>query len=265
MIPYRHNMHIHTFRSSCAHDEMVVAAIVERAVGAGIETIGLVDHVNLGSQREIAFLAEDRRDVERLSTPLKVLVGAEVTMLSPRRPAMTPQQVQGLDFVMVSSNHYHLSDIVEQPPSRSPESIAEHGLAMLEGAIETGMTDIIAHPLVLTKVGWFAPDEIMRHFTPERLAPVLRKAADRRVAMELNPRLVERFPDFYTMFIPACKEHGVRFALGSDAHSLESIAYAEDGVYRGAGPRELAALGVRDEDLIDLRQLQRRAPKQGQS
>jgi histidinol phosphatase-like PHP family hydrolase len=259
MSPLRHNMHIHTFRSSCAHDEMVVPAIVERALAAGIETIGLVDHVNIGSQREIAFLSDDRRDVERLQPSLKVLIGAEVTMLSPTRPAMTPQQAQGLDFVMVSANHYHLSDIVEQPPSRSPESIAEHGLAMLEGAIETGITDIIAHPLVLTKVGWFAPDEIMRHFTPERLAPILQKAAQHQVAMELNPRLVERFPEFYKMFIPACTEHGVRFALGTDAHSLDSIPYAEDGIYRGAGPEQLAALGVRDEDLIDLQRLERRA------
>jgi histidinol phosphatase-like PHP family hydrolase len=251
MIPMLHNMHIHTFRSSCAHDEMVVADIIDRALAAGLETIGLVDHVNTGSSREIALLAEARRDVVRLCSPLRVLVGAEVTMLSPRRPAMTPPHAEGLDFVMIAANHYHLAEIVEQPRDLSAEGIAEHALAMLEGAIDTGMARIIAHPLVLTKVGWLPPDEMVRRLTPERLRPILDKAAQRETALELNPRLVARFADFYTALIPACQATGVRFALGSDAHSLDAIAYAEDGVYRGAGPEELAALGLRPQDLID--------------
>jgi len=253
MIPMLHNMHIHTFRSSCAHDEMVIADIVDRALAAGLETIGLVDHVNTGSAREIAFLADDRRDVERLGSRLRVLVGAEVTMLSPQRPAMTPQQAAGLDFVMIAANHYHLAEIVEQPRDLSAQGIAEHALAMLEGAIETGMARIIAHPLLLTKVGWLPPDEMMRHLTPDRLRPILDKAAQRGTALELNPRLVERFAAFYATLIPACQAAGVRFALGSDAHSLDGIAYAEDGVYRGAGPDKLAGLGLRPEDLIDPR------------
>jgi histidinol phosphatase-like PHP family hydrolase len=251
MIGYRHNMHIHTFRSSCAHDEMTVADIVERAQTAELEVIGLVDHVNVGSEREISFLAEDRRDVDQMRSDVTVLIGTEMTMLSPQRPAMTRDQAQGLDFVMVAANHYHLTEIVEQPPDRSPEGLADHALAMLEGAIEVARADIIAHPLVLTKAGWIPPDEIMKQLTPERLAPVLRKAGERGTAMELNPRLVERFREFYAIFIPACKQHGVRFALGSDAHSLDAIPYTEDGVYRGAGPDELAALGVAEADLID--------------
>ena len=258
MTRYRHNMHIHTFRSSCAHDEMIVADIVQRAQGAGLETIGLVDHVNVGSAREISFLAEDRCEVAPLRSPVTVLVGTEITMLSPRRPAMKREQAEGLDFVMVAANHYHLTDIVEQPPDRSPKGLADHALAMLEGAIEVAQADIIAHPLVLTKAGWIPPDEIMKQLTPERLAPVLRKAGERGTAMELNPRLVERFQDFYAVFIPACKAHGVRFALGSDAHSLDAIAYTEDGVYRGAGPDELAALGVEETDLVDPASLGRR-------
>jgi len=161
-------------------------------------------------------------------------------------------------LVMIAANHYHLTDIVEQPRDESAHGLAEHALAMLEGAIETGMADIIAHPLVLSRTGWLAPEETMRHFTPERLAPVLRKARERGVAMELNPRLVERFREFYAVFIPACRQHGVRFALGSDAHALNGIPYAEDGIYRGAGPDDLAALGVRQQDLIDLNALQRK-------
>jgi len=248
---YRHNMHIHTFRSSCAHAEMIVADIAERALAAGLEAIGLVDHVDLGSAREIAFLAQDRAEVERLRSGLAVLVGAEVTMLSPNRPALPAEQAAGLDFVMVAANHYHLADIVEQPRHASAQGIAEHALEMLTGAIEGGLADIIAHPLSLSRAGWAPADEIMARFTPDRLAPVLRSAGERGVAMELNPRLVERFRDFYAVFIPECKRHGVRFALGSDAHALENIAYAADGAYRGAAPEDLAALGVREEDLID--------------
>ncbi|UCH36115.1 MAG: PHP domain-containing protein [Armatimonadota bacterium] len=251
MLHMRHNMHIHTFRSGCGQPEMVISDIVDRAIECGLEVIGLADHVNLGSEREISFLHEDRRDVERLQPRLKVLVGTEVTMLSTERPAITTEQAEGLDFVMIAANHYHLTDIVQQPPELSAEAIAEHGLAMLEGAIESGMADIIAHPLVLTKVGWFTPDDIMKLLTRERLAPVLRKAGERGTAMELNPRLVDRHAEFYATFIPACKEHGVRFALGSDAHSLDVIPYADDGVYHGAGPDDLAALGVEEGDLID--------------
>lgn len=260
MILMRHNMHIHTFRSSCAHAEMIVPDIADRALAAGLEVIGLVDHVNIGSEREIAFLAEDRRDVERLAAPLTVLVGAEVTMLAPHRAAMTRQQAAGLDFVMIAANHYHLTDIVEQPRGESPHGLAEHALAMLEGAIETGMARIIAHPLLLGLTARLATEETLRHFTPARLARVLGKAGERGVAMELNPRLVERFRDFYAVFIPTCKEHGVRFALGSDAHTLDAIPYAEDGIYRGAAPDDLAALGVREEDLIDPLTLRREQP-----
>jgi len=248
---YRHNMHIHTFRSGCAKPEMVIADIVDRAQAAGLEVIGLTDHVNIGSDEEIAALREDREEVERVRPVLKVLVGAEVTMLSPERLAMTPQQAEGLDFVMIATNHYHLTDIVEQPPNDSPQATAEHSLRMMEGAIETGLADIIAHPLAPIKVGSLDSQEILHHLTPERLAPVLHKAAERGTAMELNPVFVKRFREFYAVFIQACIEHGVRFALGSDAHSLDAIPYAVDGVYRGVAPQDLAALGVRESGLMD--------------
>jgi len=249
---FRHNMHIHTFRSNCGQPEMVIADIVERAESAGLEVIGLVDHVDLGAAKEIAALHADRRDVERLRPALKVLVGTEVTMLSPRRLAITPEQAQGLDFVMVAANHFHLREIVEQPTSDSPQAFAEHALAMLQGAIETGMADIIAHPLVAkTGVLAFEPERLITELTSERLAPVLIKAAQRGTAMELNPWLAAQFPAFYAVFIAACKEHGVRFALGSDAHRLENIPYAGSGVHRGAGPDDLEALGVRGGDLVE--------------
>ena len=194
---FRHNMHIHTFRSNCGQPEMVIADIVERAEGAALEVIGLVDHVDLGAAKEIAALHADRRDVERLRPALKVLVGTEVTMLSPRRLAITPEQAQGLDFVMVAANHFHLREIVEQPTSDSPQAFAEHALAMLQGAIETGMADIIAHPLVAkTGVLAFEPERLITELTSERLAPVLIKAAQRGTAMELNPWLAAQFPAF---------------------------------------------------------------------
>jgi histidinol phosphatase-like PHP family hydrolase len=114
------------------------------------------------------------------------------------------------------------------------------------------MADIIAHPLVAkTGVLAFEPERLIAELTPERLAPVLTKAAQRGTAMELNPWLVAQFPGFYAVFIAACKEQGVRFALGSDAHRLENIPYAENGVHRGAGPGDLEALGVRESDLLD--------------
>ena len=240
---YRWNLHVHSTRSGCAKPDMVPADIMAEAARLGYEAIAITDHVDLGSEAELARLAANKAELPRLASPVRLLVGVETTVLSPNRVSLPREAARGLDFVMASANHYHL-DCVEQPPSLRPADAAAHCLAMTEGAIESGYVDVIAHPLLRGVVPLPAP-ELIRGYWQAGVSRMLDKAAAAGVGLELNPGMVARQPEFFAWLIALAQTAGARFTLGTDAHRLVNMPYPE-----AMPPAGLAALGLRAADLL---------------
>jgi len=247
---YRWNLHVHTHRSICGKPEMRLPDVLARCRDLGFEAVAITDHVNDGTREELQALQANRKEIAEIESPLLVLLGAEATMRTLGRITMTAREAAGLDFLMVACNHEYLDW-----PSREPSAVAAHCLAATEAAIASGYCDVIPHPL-LCKLMPAPMPEIAEAYDWESVAAMLAHAAAGRVAMELNPRLVRMFPDFFRRFIGLGSEAGVKFTVGTDAHELAALAYDPE-VH--AGPQELQTLGLppcgllRPEELVGRR------------
>ncbi len=220
------NMHVHTRRSACAKDEMTLESINRAAMAGQIRFVGLADHIDV-MHHNVRPL-RNREDLARGSWGVEFLVGCEATVLSPRRIAIEDSIARKLDYVMVSANHYHL-EIVENPVRRDPASYAAHYLEMLEGILDWGLADIVAHPFLHTKIGRFLnPVEVLACYDWDRLERVMDRAAVEELAFEIKPPFLSMAPDFFRDLLSLGHRLGVKFSLGTDAHRLTEIAYPAD-------------------------------------
>ena len=146
-----HNMQIHSTLSQCASDEMTMERIISEAEKAGLETIGISDHIDYLDPSREQKLLENFSLRDKLCPNINVQIGCEASQIDRCTIALDIATAKQFDFVLVASNHYHLSH-VENPIERSPSAYAQHHLQMIEGAIDWGYTTIIPHPFLLAKV-----------------------------------------------------------------------------------------------------------------
>ena len=244
MIP-RFNMHVHTWRSACAKPEMVLEDIDREAVSAGLRYVGLSDHIDRFEDNERPAL--NRTDLLEGEWDVEFLVGCEATVLSPDHMAVTDDVARGLDYVMVSANHYHLSS-VENPRQRNGPAYAAHYLKMLEGILNWGLADIVAHPFLHSKIGKIMdPLDVLEYYDWDGMEGLITKAGENGLSFEIKPGYGEAAPEFFSELVLVCRRHGVRFSLGADSHRLAEVAYPS------GFPEELDKIGVRQSDLIDPR------------
>jgi histidinol phosphatase-like PHP family hydrolase len=222
---------------------MELDSIVSTAHQAGLDLIGLSDHIDEADdpEREALVLA-NRELVARIESPVRVLVGTETTVLSPGKPAAGEQVREALDFVSVAVNHYHLPN-VEHPTPRTPEGYAAHHLQMIRATVECPWVDIVVHPFLHGKLAGIDQTQVIASYDSAETVETLRLMAQRDVRMELNPGHVARSPEFFARVVEMGKGVGLRFVVGTDAHNPESIAYGEQGLML------LEQIGLQDSDI----------------
>jgi histidinol phosphatase-like PHP family hydrolase len=122
---------------------------------------------------------------------------------------------------MLSANHFH-DDAVAQPKADSLEAIGRHFLEMFRYACSLDFADVIAHPLVVFPRTF---DPTCLYLIKEGdLADAIDVARANEVAMEISPRaLVHDQLEFRLRFLSMCKDAGLKFSIGSDAHTLENV------------------------------------------
>ncbi len=252
MVP-RFNMHVHTWRSSCAKPEMLLESINRKARSAGLRYVGLSDHIDVAAHNDRP--TRNREDLSMGSWDVNFLVGCEATALSPSRVAVFDDVARRLDYVMVAANHYHLG-VVENPARREASSYASHYLRMLEGVLGWGLADIVAHPFLHSKIARVLnPLDVLECYDWDELERILVESAQRGLSFELRPGSLSAAPEFFRELVRLCRESGVKFSLGSDAHRLCEIGYPP---HFGD---ELESIGVRNSDLIEPEQFLVSSPR----
>ena len=247
----RANYHIHTHHSPCADGDMVLPAILDAAERAGYDRIGISDHCysfDLNSARikelraEVASAGEERE--------IQVYLGVEAYVIRHRSASISHQIAALFDFVLVAPNHYHLRNVAK-PVRMDPRILADHELYMFEAAANHPVTDVVAHPFVLSpRVFRVAPDrlaalsqDMMESVDEKRLVQTLDRMRERELAVELNPKFLEFGQEHVEWFYSLCVEREVQLSVGSDAHSLDNIALSEDA------RRFIASLNLADAKL----------------
>jgi histidinol phosphatase-like PHP family hydrolase len=238
-----HDLHVHTYLSSCCTDKarQTPPNILQRAHALGLRTLGFTDHVwanpevpcdgwyrPQGPDRIDAL----RRELAAQELPLRVLVGCEADMAAPGRFGLTPQFAESVDFVLLACNH-DFPEFVEHPSWLTPRAMAERQLRFFRSAVQSGLADVIPHP--------FFPCSLMDVFEPsvaavsdQEFLDAFGLAAERGVAMEITtvffpsalggvPDRPEWHLDTPLRFLTLARDAGCRFVLGSDAHQLDDM------------------------------------------
>lgn len=221
------DFHMHTDLSTCASREATMARMVESAHAAGARYIGVSDHFH-ELNRDFAEMATiNRRLIEeqkRRADGADLFLGCEAQMDTPSRCTINADLAHRFDYVMCSCNHYHLRQ-VENPAEKSPAGYARHYLQMVEGAIDTGFVNVIVHPFLHDKVNHVDHQAILDAYDAAELERILRKAAGRGVAFELNPGLAIRARDWFRDLFTQIRSYGGKISLGSDSHAPLELGY----------------------------------------
>ncbi|MCK5849343.1 MAG: hypothetical protein KAH23_00405 [Kiritimatiellae bacterium] len=242
MIAINHDLHVHTYLSSCCGDKenQTPGKILALAEEMGLDTIGFLDHVWTNTKVEPSgwYRSQDERqiillrsDLAPLSSTVRVLVGCEADTIAPGKFSITKEFAESLDYVGLSCSHFHMKKFVQQPKDDSPRSVGEHLVMFFVSAIKSGLATVIVHP--------FKPfgyenqyDNAIATLSDAELFDAFSMAAELNVAIEITtsflPPIEEKADSkvsgwsIETPFrvLSLAKAAGCKFSFGSDAHSL---------------------------------------------
>lgn len=242
MIKIEHDIHLHTVLSKCCTSEkQTLPNIIEKARELGLKQIGIADHLwanhnvkpdpfyNGQDERQISTL---RRQIESIEVPddLEVLVGCEAEMAAPGCFGITPEFGNTLDFVLLSTDHFHFRNFVSQPSEQTPRGLAKHMIKMFIAGASSGLATSLAHPMF--PYGFFDIYEAaMQELSDQELLDAFYVAAEHKVALEItgnylpdSRRAVNFSIEVPLRIIELAQKAGCRFTFGSDAHTLEQMS-----------------------------------------
>lgn len=222
----RNNMHTHSVFSKCAKPEMIFEDMIKAAENYGLDTLAITDHSDPGDDIDsYSNFLYYKEKLKTIDTPVRVLIGAELSAYGVGRFAEAYEVDKALDYASYSHIHYHLS-CWEQPEDRSPRGYAEHELAVLRSLFATDRADNIAHPFSPVKMKFFNDEEkaaVLASFSDNELGDILSEGENARCSWEIHTPTFLKFTDFSKRFFNIGKEVGVHFTLGTDAHTLAAL------------------------------------------
>ncbi len=139
--------------------------MVLKAEEYGLKTIAVTDHSDPGSDIDVfANTLDLKKRLAALDTPVRVLVGSELSAYGIGKYADDDMLNSVLDYRNYSCVHYHLATW-DQPEDRSPRGYAEHMLAVMSALFDAKRADCIAHPFSPGKMKFFNDEEKNRRFS----------------------------------------------------------------------------------------------------
>jgi histidinol phosphatase-like PHP family hydrolase len=232
------DMHVHSFASVCCQDEKQTPEnIVPILAGKGYKKIGFVDHVWMSKDIEPSHFYQKQngeRHIELHSFihsckwDIEVLVGCESDMIAPGIFGITPEFKEKMDYVVMATDHFHMTNFVEQPEDKTPEGLAKHMLKFFISAAESGIPDILVHPFF--PYGYVELyDKSIASISDSQFLDAFGIAASNNIGIEINkcylPNPHPQYNRFFSLETPLrmltlAKQAGCTFTLGSDSHSL---------------------------------------------
>ena len=222
----KNNMHTHSVYSKCAKPEMIFEQMIFSAEKFGLETLAVTDHSDPGDDIDTyANFTELKERLKKINTPVRVLVGAELSAYGIGKYAEPYEVDRALDFASYSHIHYHLSSW-EHPGDRSPAGYARHMINVLDELLDSGRADNIAHPFSPCKMKFFDEAQrigMLRSISDAELGRILEKGEKNGCSWEIHTPTFFRYREFSKRFFNIGREVGVHFVVGTDAHTLAAL------------------------------------------
>jgi DNA polymerase (family 10) len=206
----RGDLHVH---SRASDGENTLEELAEAAMARGYRYLAVTDH-----SRSLAFtnglteerLKEQREEIDRLNQEFpnfRLLAGTEVDILADGRLDFDDRVLSQLDVVVASAHSGFRQD---------QETLNRR----FEAALKNENVDIIGHPTG-RKIGRREPYAL-------DVGRVLELAADTGTALEINSS-PDRL-DLNDVYVRQGRDLGVRFAIDTDAHQVNSLDDLRYGV-----------------------------------
>lgn len=239
-----HDIHVHTFLSSCSSDpEAVPKLMLAEAARCGLKTVGFADHLwdaavpgasEWYRPQDFTHISQIRAQMPTDTRGIRVLCGCETEYVGNGVVGISPAVAEQLDFVLVPMSHFHMEGFVRPAEINRPHQIAALMVQRFAEVIELEVTTGIAHPF-LPCVFPERTDEIIGAIDDDEFADQFGRAAERGVSIEITTAAFpsieagesEGFHDetFMRMYRLALRA-GCLFHFASDTHCLAKVGQA---------------------------------------
>lgn len=256
MFPINHDLHCHTFLSSCSEDEnQTPQAMMAHAERCGYDVIAITDHTwdadvpGASGWYRPQDIAHGRQALPLpKSDRVKFLFGCETEFIGGKTLAMTREHMDLYDIVLIPTNHFHMRGFCS--PSESLSLAGYHALqyARLRDALDL---DLPWKKIGLAHLFSYIPegngDSAFRNTylaLEGAYFELFKRMAEIGVGVELNASdLPKKRLPYIIKIYGAMKAAGCRFYCGSDAHSVPAM----DNIGQNL-PEIVGALGLEASD-----------------
>jgi putative hydrolase len=235
------DFHTHTRYS---HGRGTIRDNVEAAIKKGLKAVGISEHgpANIGIGPTLDDFKRMKEEIENLRGKyrgIKILFGCEANIISVDGKLDLPEKLlEELDYVMVGlhpmvwgvtlKDFYHIffENLAAKRIIQLRPKVMEQNTRALINALKNYRVNIVTHP------GLHVPIDT---------AALAEAAASCGTAMEINAGHGYMTEEY----VRIAKSLGVKFAIGSDAHTPEKVGELERGI-------EIAVKGgLTEEDIIN--------------
>ena len=232
--------HMHTKLSPCSGDqEATIENFVKVLAAKGFKSICITDHYwtlpeNIWENRPnfkgpfpetLKQILENKKMVESTDFPLKVLVGAEIETYSPDCIGGTLELKEMLDVVLLPTDHFHLTSIIQQPEDHSFAGWGKHMMKFFIAGAKSRVGHVLAHPFIPMGEHHDKPREVLDTVSDADFFDALSIANEYGNAIEINSGCLVS-PAFYESLVrpyTIAKKAGCKFTVGSDTHRLATL------------------------------------------
>jgi histidinol phosphatase-like PHP family hydrolase len=198
---------------------------VRAAEACGLECLAITDHFNAPGEWFELMLSGVQ--AARQWSSVTVLAGAEATILNPGgEVSIDEAHARRLDFVLADFGG-RTHGIAAGPPATKARLI-DNVVTSLVNACRNPLVNAIAHPFNLGRF----PGELHLSDIPRASLEMIGETfAETHTAFEIMNQMywwwpeepVERFTKDYVALVSTLSDVGVKFVLGSDAHSAGAV------------------------------------------
>ncbi len=221
---------MHTYLDACCprKEEQIPRKVVCRAQELGLTALGFVVHY-YSSDEGLRLTRQLKEDLAHLDQgSLRVFLGVEADLPAPGKETITRQEIEDLDldFVILAPNHFHI-DFYSRPSPLTPENARDAWLAGLHAAIDSGLADIIPHPIINLHNALGDMNRVLEVTSDAQILEFCEHAREKDIALDVNPRLFTEKewwkPELQFRFYRLCRKAGVNLSPCSDSHQLSEI------------------------------------------
>lgn len=259
----KHDIHIHTHLSDCAHRDAFIGDYITAAKKQGLTTIGFADHAwddnikgasNWYIPQTFKRLEGRKSEVTSPDTDgLKILFGAEGEFAN-FLLGFGEDAKKYVDYIIVPHSHTHMKGFVM--PSEYSGDAKKHADFLVQSFIslcnhkDRHLFFGIAHPMWPVGASIEYIKEIFENITDSSLNECALAAKEAGIALEVNLSSLKSIPPVpdeefcIKRFFDVCKRAGCEFFMGSDAHRVTAIAD-----YHAEQDRVLSSIGLTEDDF----------------